>query len=408
MRSPPGTVDANRMTRTGRTFPARLRLLATACAVMLLAVVATTASADPSQDDVDAAEETFEQTKARLAAQQAEIAAIEARAAQAAFEVDRLEGEIEQISVELATVRERIDKARARFETVRERLNERTAEAFMAGPTTNLDVIFGATSMADLSDRLEFVDAVTASDAELAQEVANLEYELEQDELRLADLRQAQKDKLAEAESVEAGILADLDRAEQLRAQYAADSAAAYDRWQKATKELKEFLAEQRAQSPPHGNVPLPAEWRGLFEVCPVDTPRAFGDGFGAPRYVGGYHLHKGVDIVAPEGTPVRATFDGVARDTTNSLGGIAVAVAGRYGETYNAHLQSIAKLGPVRAGDVIGYVSSTGLAGGSTPHNHFEFHPYVIPSGWPASYYGYSVISDAINPYPLLVDACG
>ena len=55
----------------------------------------------------------------------------------------------------------------------------------------------------------------------------------------------------------------------------------------------------------------------------------------------------------------------------------------------------------------MIGYVSSTGLAGGTTPHNHFEFHPNAMPATWPTSYYGYSVIADAVNPYPLLVEAC-
>jgi murein DD-endopeptidase MepM/ murein hydrolase activator NlpD len=152
----------------------------------------------------------------------------------------------------------------------------------------------------------------------------------------------------------------------------------------------------------------MPAEWRGILEVCPVDQPRAFGDGFGAPRYVGGFHPHRGVDIVAPTGTPVRAPFDGYASDATNPYGGKSVKVAGAYGYTYNAHLTSIVKLGPVKAGDVIGTVGSDGLAGGVTPHDHFEFWPNVVPSDWIVSYYGYSVIDGAINPYPLLVDACG
>ena len=154
--------------------------------------------------------------------------------------------------------------------------------------------------------------------------------------------------------------------------------------------------------------MPLPEGWQGVFEVCPVAQPRGFGDGFGAPRYVGGYHLHKGVDIVAPMGTPIYATFDGMATDATNIYGGTAVYVSGKYGATYNAHMTSIAKLGPVQAGDVIGYVGSTGLAGGVTNHNHFEFRPNVMPSNWIESYYGYSIIEDAINPYPLLVAACG
>ena len=77
----------------------------------------------------------------------------------------------------------------------------------------------------------------------------------------------------------------------------------------------------------------------------------------------------------------------------------------------YNAHLDhySANSDGPVQAGDVIGYVGDTGDAIG-TPHDHFEWHPDTVPSNWPASYYGYTVIpgTSAVNPYPILVDICG
>ena len=58
-----------------------------------------------------------------------------------------------------------------------------------------------------------------------------------------------------------------------------------------------------------------------------------------------------------------------------------------------------------MHAGDVIGYVGDTGDAVG-TPHDHFEFHPNVMPAPgtWPESAYGYAIIEDAVNPYPLLV----
>jgi murein DD-endopeptidase MepM/ murein hydrolase activator NlpD len=83
------------------------------------------------------------------------------------------------------------------------------------------------------------------------------------------------------------------------------------------------------------------------------------------------------------------------------------VYVYGAAGYVYNAHLDSYGATGHVTAGTVIGYVGDTGDAQGGATHDHFEWHPKVIPSNWPQSAYGYSVIGDAVNPYPLLVAAC-
>jgi murein DD-endopeptidase MepM/ murein hydrolase activator NlpD len=63
---------------------------------------------------------------------------------------------------------------------------------------------------------------------------------------------------------------------------------------------------------------------------------------------------------------------------------------------------------GSVQAGDIIGYVGDSGDAAGGPPHDHFEFHPNSFPSDWPTSSYGFRTIGSALNPYPLLVDACG
>lgn len=91
---------------------------------------------------------------------------------------------------------------------------------------------------------------------------------------------------------------------------------------------------------------------------------------------------HVGLDIGAPLGTPVRATADGsVFATADNPTYGLTVDL--RHGAsgffTRYAHLSRIGvRAGqPVRRGDVIGWVGSTGLSTG--PHTHYE----VFYQGW-------------------------
>ena len=335
--------------RYGTTFPTWLRLFAAGLAFLTLVVSGPIAGAQdhPTKEDVEEAESALEALRAQLSAKDAALRTIEARLSNAAFDVDRQEGLVEQVLVELMDTRERIEANRVRYERLRSRLNARSAEAYMDGPASSLGFVLDATSMIDLSDRLEFVDAVASADATLAQDVASIGYELSLDEERLVDLKAEKIAARDEAERIEAAIQADLARAQELRTQIAAQTASALVTYERVDAAFKEWLKELAAREPtppplPAGGGaggPVPPAYEGVLETCPVAQPRAFGDGFGAPRYVGGYHPHKGVDIVAPEGTEVYATFDGIAMDTTNSLGGIAVKVTGNLGSTYNAHL---------------------------------------------------------------------
>jgi len=394
------------MTRTDHSFPVAFRVVAVAAAlVALVGLAAASGSASP-KDELQEAREDRRAAEASLSAAQSELGSIQERLDQALLELEEATGRLEEVTANLQVTREERDRAEARFARIESRLNERAAEVFMEGPASDIGFYLGASSLSDLSDRIEFVDVVQQDDADLAQEVLNLRNELLAAEERLEELQSVARRRQAAAQELQDEVTAALQQQQAILVDVKDTLAGAEADERAAEKAYQKFLASQSYAS--HSSVALPQEWQGVFEACPVDQPRGFGDGFGAPRYVGGYHLHKGVDIVAPLGTPIRATFDGMASDATNIYGGKAVYVQGKYGSTYNAHMTSIAKLGPVQAGDVIGYVGSDGLAGGETNHNHFEFRPNVMPSNWPASFYGYSIIEDAINPYPLLVAACG
>ena len=133
--------------------------------------------------------------------------------------------------------------------------------------------------------------------------------------------------------------------------------------------------------------------------------PHAYSDDFGAPRYGGGFHLHAGIDIQSPTGTPIVAPFAGSAFEASNAGGGLTVIVRGPAGWVLNAHLSRFGSLGQVSAGTVVGYVGSTGDATG--PHDHFEWHPNVIPANPWRSPYGVTEVSGAIDSYPLLNQVC-
>jgi murein DD-endopeptidase MepM/ murein hydrolase activator NlpD len=98
---------------------------------------------------------------------------------------------------------------------------------------------------------------------------------------------------------------------------------------------------------------------------------------------------HNGIDILAPEGTPVRASESGFVSYAGDRLRGFGNAVLLDHGgdaSTLYAHLREIhVESGEVvAAGSVIGSVGRTGNA--TTPHLHFELRLEGIPVD-PADY---------------------
>ena len=115
---------------------------------------------------------------------------------------------------------------------------------------------------------------------------------------------------------------------------------------------------------------------RGPMPHCPVVGASRFdiAQNFGAPRAGG---RHAGNDIFARRGTRVVAPSDGVLRRADGGRAGKAFYIERADGVIlYGAHLDSIsARPGPVRRGQVIGTVGTTGNARFTPPHLHFEVH---------------------------------
>ncbi len=85
------------------------------------------------------------------------------------------------------------------------------------------------------------------------------------------------------------------------------------------------------------------------------------------------WFCHKGLDIAAPQGTPVRAVAAGTVKFAgwnNQGYGNLVVIDHGGY-QTLYGHLSAISVGQSVGAGQVIGSMGNTGFSTG--PHLHFE-----------------------------------
>ena len=116
--------------------------------------------------------------------------------------------------------------------------------------------------------------------------------------------------------------------------------------------------------------------------VFPVYGPSSFIDTFGAARGDISSGWHHGDDIFAPLGAPILACASGTVFSVGwNRIGGNRLWLRDGQGNLfYYAHLSAFTPLAlngnKVNAGDVLGFVGSTGDAQGTPTHLHFEIHP--------------------------------
>ena len=185
---------------------------------------------------------------------------------------------------------------------------------------------------------------------------------------------------------------------------FGSGTAAAVTAFQKArgiraTGVVDRATAEALALTPVSAPAIAPASSITL-QAFPVQGKCFYGDTWHVSRGAG--RLHEGTDIGAAAGKNVYAAGDGRITKQylagTNQLTGNGLIVRMADGTYFfYAHLMDFAPgigLGfPVKAGQIIGYVGTTGNS--SIPHLHFEVHPKG---------------GAAVNPYPLLraINGCG
>jgi murein DD-endopeptidase MepM/ murein hydrolase activator NlpD len=388
----------------------------TLVAVAVLAVVVTSPAAGDVYSRKHSVDARLSALHARIAEAQRKAQALSAQIDSVSSRIQRLEGRVGDVSARLTTLesdlalhQRKLDRLTAlfRLETKRylflrrqyslalARLNARVVAVYEQGNVDSVDVILGASNLADLVDRLDYVNQVGAADERIATSVG-----------RAKEAARAAREATRKLRGVVAGeTRAVRARTEQVRAirnelvssrqQLVAARSTKRVSLVKVRASEREEVSEaqaleqvsaalgaqiQAAQSASSYSPPASRSASGF--IWPVSGPvtSPFGMRWG--------RMHTGIDIGVPYGTPIHAAASGqvIYAGWMDGYGNLVFIDHGRGISTGYAHQSSIAVSNgqTVTQGQVIGYVGCTGHCFG--PHLHFE----VRVNGTPVDPLGY------------------
>jgi murein DD-endopeptidase MepM/ murein hydrolase activator NlpD len=330
--------------------------------------------------------QTIARYNTRIEGLQGEIGATEARLARVQRSLDRKRAELLRVRNRLEVARDRLERVRRELQTARGVLSARLVEIYKADTPDVLTVVLEADGFADLLERTEFLDRISDQDREIVDRVRVLRDRVKRqaDELAALERREAlaaeaimhSRDQIAgardhlvssrtELASARGARRAALGRVRRSRAHLEGDLEA-------LEREQARVQATLRAAAPGafSGGAAGPIRRGSGRLIWPVNGPITGAFGEARPG-----HMHAGIDISAPGGTPIRAADSGrvVLLGFTGGYGNYTCIQHTASMSTCYAHQSGYATSSgaSVRQGQVIGYVGTTGHSFGN--HLHFE-----------------------------------
>jgi murein DD-endopeptidase MepM/ murein hydrolase activator NlpD len=335
---------------------------------------------------------TIQAFSTRIDGLEGEIQATQDRLDRAQSSLDRQKDELLQVRDRLEASRDRLGRLRSELATARRLLAARLVEIYKSDTPDALTVVLEADGFGDLLERAEFLERISDQDREITDRVRGLRDQAQNQAVALAKLEEREqlaaerilreRDQIASAQNQ---LVSSRDQLASARADKRGALASVRTEKHDALEDLASLEAEQARVAAALQGAPAPGpikQGSGQL-IWPANGPvtGVFGE-------VRPGHLHSGIDIAIPEGTPLRAADSGrvAIMGWVGGYGNYTCIQHTASMSTCYGHQSSFATSNgaSVTQGQVIGYSGNTGNSTG--PHLHFE----VRINGSPVDPMGY------------------
>ncbi len=361
------------------------------------------------QAEIAEAEKEKKQIQSNITNAKAIVSGLEATKKDLEAYVTELDGNLMEVEAKIAELKELISEKETEIEeatadleeaeqiqqTQYENMKKRIKFIYEKGDTFYLDLIFTASSYADMLNKADYAEKMSEYDANKLEEfkqtceyVAACKADLESDK-ELLDMAKAKQDEeqenlnaLIEAKTGEINATAiDINNKEAAIKQLEADAAAR----DAEIRQLEQLVAEEKRRLAEESGVKLTYDG-GMFK-WPAPSYTKISDDYGNRIHpiLGVQQFHNGVDMAAPGGSPILAAYDGevVAASYNASMGNYVMIDHGDSLYTIYMHASAlyVSKGDLVSKGQKIAAVGTTGRSTGN--HLHFSVRKngsYVSP----------------------------
>jgi len=342
--------------------------------------------------DVKAIIDELEQSKKDLAAY---VTQLDGNLSEVQSRIAEIKELIAQKEAEITQTKAELDAAVAKEEAQYANMKARIKSMYERGDYFYFEAILSAASFADMINRIDYVEKVSAADQYMLKEFqATREYveickaQLESEQELLEEAKRNVESEEASLESLIAqkkteidAYEADINNREQLLKEYEAEIAA-----QEAEIKEMEQLAKNLQKQLEQANKKKKTYDGGMF-AWPAPSYTRISDDYGNRIHptLKVQQFHNGVDMAAPSGSPILAAYNGtvVAASYSSTMGNYIMIDHGDNLYTIYMHASKlyVSQGAEVVKGQKIAAVGTTGRSTGN--HLHFSVRlngNYVSP----------------------------